>query len=85
MRNRRKLVGRRFEDFVRHNIFINLTFDEQVWHNFITDSRRSSLLDRRMNIRRRADCTEQFEDRIFTPVTSAFYSQIFAEKEVETD
>ncbi len=54
-KNQRKLLGRRFLDFLNNNIQLELTAEERLWHSFITDLRYSSLMDRRKNVRRKLE------------------------------
>ncbi len=71
MQNKRKLVGRRFEDFIRHRISLQLTIDEKIWHNLITDVRYHSLLDRRHRVRRKTDLSGGDLNIAYTPVSAA--------------
>ncbi len=54
-KERRRLVGRRYEDFLRHGIDLELSVEEQVWQALFGDPRFQSLLDRRRTIRRREE------------------------------
>ncbi len=54
-KNKRKLLGRRFLDFLNNNIQLELTEEERLWHCFLTDLRYSALMERRKNIRRKAE------------------------------
>lgn len=54
-KNKRKLLGRRFLDFLNNDIQLELTAEERLWHSFITDLRYSTLMDRRKNIRRKEE------------------------------
>ncbi len=55
--DRRGLVGRRYEDFLRHGINIDLTPEEYAWRCIVADPRYSPLLERRQKPRRIAEET----------------------------
>ncbi|HFE64028.1 hypothetical protein B1H10_06315 [candidate division KSB1 bacterium 4484_188] len=80
MSGKRRLVGRRFEDFIRNGILFNLSPAEKVWQDVVTDSRYQPLLDRRTDIRRKTDEKPSSEDQVFKPTTSAFYLSEFLKK-----
>ncbi|GAB4369396.1 MAG: hypothetical protein Kow0042_11090 [Calditrichia bacterium] len=69
MNGRRKLVGRRFSDFLRHGIYLELTRSEKIWHNLITDFRYQYLLDRRNRPRRKGDFNTNSLGVIYQPLT----------------
>ncbi len=73
MKDRRKLIGRRFEDFERHHIPLTLTVYERFWYKLITSSRYQSLLDRRRSPRRREDAEAPALNEIFYPATSVLF------------
>ena len=73
MKEKRKLVGRRFEDFINHGILLDLTPAEKIWHNFLTDFRYRLILDRRVRIRREEDELPDKADEVFKPQTTGFY------------
>lgn len=52
---RRRLVGRRYEDYFRNKIFIELTPEELLWRMLFSDSRYNSLIERRKGFRRKSD------------------------------
>jgi hypothetical protein len=51
----RYLVGRRYEDYIRHGIDIRLTEEEVFWRSVYLDTRLQPLIDRRKEIRRQSD------------------------------
>ena len=52
---KRRLVGRRYEDYIRNDIHINLTPEERTWRMLISDIRYHSLVERRRGARRAGD------------------------------
>lgn len=52
---RRKWVGRRYEDHIRNDIMIKLTEEENAWRMALGDPRYHQLIERRREIRRTAD------------------------------
>jgi len=52
---RRRLVGRRYEDYYRNKIFIELTPEELLWRMLLSDPRYNSLIERRKGFRRKSD------------------------------
>ncbi len=54
-RNRRHLIGRRYEDYLRNGIVIQLSPEEHTWRMAFQDPRYGRLLDRRHHFRRAAD------------------------------
>lgn len=52
---KRRLVGRRYEDYLRNGIHIELSREEHLFRMFLADPRYSSQLDRRQHIRRESD------------------------------
>ncbi len=73
MKNKRKLVGRRFDDFLQHDILLELSTAEKIWHNLITDIRYQSILDRRRLIRRQEEVPNRSGDEIFRPLAALYY------------
>ena len=55
LKNRRHLIGRRYEDYLRNGIVIQLSPDERTWRMAFQDPRYGRLLDRRRHFRRVAD------------------------------
>ncbi|RMH77520.1 MAG: hypothetical protein D6681_20880 [Calditrichaeota bacterium] len=70
---RRRLVGRRYEDYVRNNIIIELTPEEISWKMIIADPRYQPLLDRRRHIRRKSDLPLTRPVTLYTPGCSFFF------------
>jgi hypothetical protein len=52
---RRRLVGRRYEDYLRNKIVIKLTAEELLWRMVFRDPRYNSLIERRTTCRRKTD------------------------------
>ncbi|NIW97199.1 MAG: hypothetical protein GWN13_02930 [Phycisphaerae bacterium] len=52
---RRKLVGRRYEDYLLNNIVLELSPEERAWRMAISDPRYNPLLERRSGPRRKQD------------------------------
>jgi hypothetical protein len=52
---RRRLVGRRYEDYLRNKIVIELTAEELLWRMVLRDFRYNSLIERRKGFRRKTD------------------------------
>ncbi|RMF60526.1 MAG: hypothetical protein D6748_03875 [Calditrichaeota bacterium] len=67
---RRHLVGRRYEDYLRNNIIIQLSAEEHAWRMIILDPRYHPLLERRHHIRRQSDTFIATPLDIFLPDSS---------------
>ena len=52
---RRILVGRRYEDYLKNDIFIVLTGEELLWQIIYSDPRYNPIIERRKNVRRKSD------------------------------
>jgi len=76
-KNRRILVGRRFEDFIRNGIFFEQSFSEQLWHDTITDLRYQSLIDRRKKRRRASEQDQHYYEDVFSLTTITFIKEDF--------
>ena len=53
--DQRRLVGRRYEDYLRNKIVIELTVEELLWRRVLCDPRYNSLIERRKSPRRKND------------------------------
>jgi hypothetical protein len=69
MIEKRKLVGRRYEDFLQNNIFLELPLEEYIWKNLVTDYRYQPALDRRKQIRRKSDNQTNQANMVFMPTS----------------
>ncbi|RMG60848.1 MAG: hypothetical protein D6715_14600 [Calditrichaeota bacterium] len=67
----RRLVGRRYEDFLRNGIGLELSPEEQVWRALFSDPRYQASLDRRRRIRRRDEQPAQGPQALFRSQTAA--------------
>ncbi len=56
---KRSLVGRRYEDYLRNDIHIELTTDELLWRMVLNDPRYNALVERREGPRRKDDDGQQ--------------------------
>ncbi|NOX36726.1 MAG: hypothetical protein GXO78_04235 [Calditrichaeota bacterium] len=70
--DRRRLVGRRYEDYLRNDIVIELSPEEKTWRMIFQDPRYQSMLDRRRKVRRIHDRLPLPAESSFTPHTSFF-------------
>ncbi|MCB0264094.1 MAG: hypothetical protein R3C41_05610 [Calditrichia bacterium] len=70
----RNLVGRRYEDFLRHDIVINLTDEERLWRAIYADPRFNSLVERRTTIRRKTDIPEDNSTPLFHAESSFVFT-----------
>lgn len=52
---RRRLFGRRYEDYVRNNVSLELTPEEVSWRIILGDPRYRDLINRRRGLRRRSE------------------------------
>lgn len=75
----RRLVGRRYEDYLRNNIVIELTPDEIVWRTVLCDPRYSSLMDRRKTVRRKGDLPREKPFVLLMPGCSFTFMEDFLE------
>ncbi len=67
MIKQRRLVGRRFEDYLRNGIHIELTPEERLFRMYFSDPRYASQLDRRRFVRRAADAPPELAPDFFQP------------------
>lgn len=70
---RRQLVGRRYEDFLRNGILIELSPEEHLWRMVFADPRYNSLLDRRKASRRGEERPEEVRFTFFRPTAALNY------------
>ncbi len=54
-KDQRRLIGRRYEDYLRNHIVIQLSPEERTWRIAFRDPRYGRLLDRRHHFRRATD------------------------------
>ncbi len=66
-KNRRRLIGRRYEDYLRNGIVIQLSPEERTWRMAFQDPRYGRLLDRRSHFRRAADKPRPIRLSVLTP------------------
>lgn len=52
---RRNLVGRRYVDYLKNNIVIELTGEELLWQIIYSDPRYNPIVERRKSVRRKSD------------------------------
>lgn len=52
---RRILVGRRYEDYLKNKIVFELTGEELLWQMIYSDPRYSPIIERRETVRRKSD------------------------------
>ncbi len=64
---KRHLIGRRYEDYLRNNIHIELSPEERTWRMAFNDPRYGRLLDRRRRYRRAADRPRPFKLSVLNP------------------
>lgn len=76
---RRRLVGRRYEDYLKNDIIIELTAEEHIWRMVILDPRYNALIDRRRNVRRKTDTFLSGQLTIFQPDCSFMLIEHFKE------
>ena len=74
--DRRRLVGRRYEDYLRNDIVIELSAEEKTWRIVFLDPRYQSLLNRRRKVRRFQDRLPIPPDTGFIPHTSFFLMEV---------
>jgi hypothetical protein len=74
----RYLVGRRYEDFLKNGIQLNLTGDEQLWRAMYADPRISPMIERRKVIRRKEDLPPAIGVKFYVPECS-FWNSITGE------
>lgn len=70
---KRNLVGRRYEDFLKNGIYIQLTIEERLWQALFADPRFQALLEQRKTARRKSDETKGEPIRIFLGHCSVFW------------
>ncbi len=80
-KDQRKLVGRRYEDFIKNDISLELTLEEKIWRNTITDMRYQSLMDRRTMVRRETDREQLDENFTFRPITTPLVINVYEDIE----
>lgn len=76
---RRRLVGRRYEDYLRNNIVIELTPDEVVWRTVLCDPRYNPLMERRKTVRRKTDLPQEKPFMLLKPECSFTFMEDFME------
>lgn len=76
---RRRLVGRRYEDYLKNNIIINLTAIEHAWRMILLDPRYNTLVERRKTVKRKSDIILFTPLNIFQPECSIMLLQHFNE------
>ncbi len=70
---KRNLVGRRYEDFLKNGIYIQLTGEERLWQALFADPRFHALIERRKSARRKSDETAGVPIEIFQGQSSVFW------------
>jgi hypothetical protein len=71
---KRYLVGRRYEDFLKNGIQLNLSGDEQLWRAMYADPRISPLIERRRVVRRKEDLPPNDGVKFYIPECSLMNS-----------
>ncbi len=66
----RRLVGRRYEDYIKNEITLELTPEEHCWRMIIHDPRYNQLMERRDAARRTGDLSAEKAINIFEPGSS---------------
>jgi len=70
---KRNLVGRRYDDYLRNGIDINLSRDEKILRLVFADPRYCTLLDRRKYVRRSSERIEPAEFNFFSSQSSFMF------------
>lgn len=73
---RRRLVGRRFGDFIRNKIKIELSPEEHLIRMLFSDLRYNPLVERRRHVRREAEHPDNIFFVLFQQETSFSYFEI---------
>ncbi|MFQ5585167.1 MAG: hypothetical protein ACE5GL_12095 [Calditrichia bacterium] len=77
---KRVLVGRRYEDYLRNGIYIELTPEESLWMMAYNDPRYGVILDRRKMSRRQSEPDEQDQHIIFHNASSLLVFSFITEE-----
>jgi hypothetical protein len=73
---KRNLVGRRYDDYLRNGIDLNLSQDEKILRIVFADLRYNTLLNRRKNVRRLSERTETAGLNIFSSQSSFMFTNL---------
>lgn len=77
---KRVLVGRRYEDYLRNGIYIELTPEESLWMMAYNDPRYKVILDRRKISRRESELNQPDPHVFFHNALSLLISSFITEE-----